>query len=79
MNDGKHKENYWLIKSPIFKRFFQFFSREKKRERAKKFARALWTLAEKKEPLDCGQNGARFGENSGTKRKKNKEPDEIEN
>lgn len=22
MNDGKHKENYWLIKSPIFKRIF---------------------------------------------------------
>lgn len=40
MNDGKHKENYWLIKSPIFKRFSQFFFLEKKRERGRKNSRA---------------------------------------
>lgn len=34
MNNGKHEENYWLIKSPIFKRFvvlplsFYFMNKE---------------------------------------------------
>lgn len=79
MNDGKHKENYWLIKSPIFKRFFQFFSREKERERAKNSRAPCERWPRKKSRWTVSKMVPGSVRILARSEKKNKEPDEIEN
>lgn len=57
MNNGKHEENYWLIKSPIFKRFVVLFSSRMKEVERKEFCTICecpqWSVIEKKNETKC--------------------------